>query len=63
MKAETKSHTLATKTNNKDSVGTIQWMAPELFRRNAQFTQKSDIFSLGITFWELASRKFLFQTR
>ncbi len=60
VKAETKSHTLATKTNSKDSVGTIQWMAPELFRRNAQFTQKSDIFSLGITFWELASRKIPF---
>src|SRR5665213_3043395 len=29
VKAETKSHATATKTNNKDSVGTVQWMAPE----------------------------------
>ncbi len=60
VKAETKSHALATKTNSKDSVGTIQWMAPELFSRRAIFTQKSDIYSLGVTFWELASRSIPF---
>lgn len=56
VKNETKSKTLATKTS-KDAVGTVQWMAPELFRLKPTYTQKSDVYSLGITFWELASRK------
>jgi len=56
VKNETKSQTTTNKTS-KDSVGTVQWMAPELFKRKAVYTQKSDIYSLGITFWELAARK------
>ncbi len=56
VKNETKSKTSATKTH-QDTVGTVQWMAPELFKRRAVFTQKADIYSLGITFWELAARK------
>jgi tRNA A-37 threonylcarbamoyl transferase component Bud32 len=55
VKNETKSKSMANKTNQ--AVGTTQWMAPELFKRKAVYTQKSDIYSLGITFWELASRK------
>lgn len=39
------------------SVGTVQWMAPELFERKPHYTQKSDIYSLGMTFWEIASRQ------
>lgn len=46
-----------TTTAIQDSVGTINWMAPELFKRKAVYTQKSDIYSLGITIWELVSRK------
>jgi serine/threonine protein kinase len=42
------------------SVGTVQWMAPELFERKAKYTQKSDIYSLGMTFWEIASRQIPF---
>lgn len=56
VKNETKSQTTTNKTS-KDSVGTVQWMAPELFKRRAIYTPKSDIYSLGITLWELASRK------
>jgi len=59
VKTETKSQSMATQTS-KDAVGTIAWMAPELFERRAIYTQKSDIYSLGITFWELASRKIPF---
>jgi len=60
VKNETRSHTVATKTKS-DSVGTTQWMAPELFKgRKAVFTYKSDIYSLAVTFWEIASRKIPF---
>jgi serine/threonine protein kinase len=44
-------------TSTKGSVGTVFWMSPELFRRNAKYTQKSDIYSMGVTFWEIVSRK------
>jgi serine/threonine protein kinase len=42
-------------------VGTMAWMAPELFQRQAQYTFKSDVYGLGMTFWELASRHIPFQ--
>jgi len=44
------------------SVGTVQWMAPELFERKAKYTQKSDIYSLGMTSGRLLQDKFLSQT-
>jgi serine/threonine protein kinase len=59
IKTETQSQSMAKETN-KDAVGTVAWMAPELFERRGIYTQKSDIYSLGITFWELASRKIPF---
>lgn len=54
IKGETR--TLSAK---NDSAGTLAWMAPELFEAEP-YTQKSDVYSLGITFWELASRKIPF---
>jgi serine/threonine protein kinase len=39
------------------SVGTVQWKAPEILQRKPQYSQKSDIYSLGMTFWEIASRE------
>ena len=38
------------------NVGTIQWMAPELFNRNGFYTSKVDIFSYGILLWELVTQ-------
>ncbi|HQY22136.1 MAG TPA: protein kinase [Gammaproteobacteria bacterium] len=55
VKNETKSLT-KNHQKSKELVGTLPWIAPELFERE-QYTYKSDIYSLGITFWELASRK------
>jgi len=46
-KAETDSHL----------IGTKGWMAPELLGSNPKYTEKSDIYSLGVVFWEIASRK------
>jgi len=42
----------------KDSTaaGTPEWMAPELLR-NEQFTDKCDVFSLGVIIWELCTLK------
>ncbi|GJU45145.1 serine/threonine-protein kinase EDR1 isoform X1 [Tanacetum coccineum] len=36
------------------SAGTPEWMAPELIR-NQPFTEKCDIFSLGVIIWELCT--------
>ncbi|CAN4105596.1 unnamed protein product [Withania somnifera] len=38
------------------SAGTPEWMAPELIR-NEPFTEKCDIFSLGVIIWELYTLK------
>lgn len=41
--------------------GTIRWNAPELFQfSQAKETMKSDIWSLGMVFWEIASRRLPF---
>ncbi|KAI4333845.1 hypothetical protein L6164_018604 [Bauhinia variegata] len=39
---------------DSSSAGTPEWMAPELIR-NEPFTEKCDIFSLGVMMWELAT--------
>jgi len=36
--------------------GTPQWMAPELFDDEPQVTKASDIYSLGVVYWELVTR-------
>ncbi len=41
----------------QQSVGTLMWMAPELFKRKAKYTQGADVYSYGMILWELASRK------
>jgi serine/threonine protein kinase len=46
--------------NSASSIGTVRWKAPELFERKGKYTEKSDIYSLGMTFWEIASRKIPF---
>lgn len=55
VKNETKSLTKNAQ-KNKELVGTLPWIAPELFD-GEKYTYKSDIYSLGITFWELATRQ------
>jgi serine/threonine protein kinase len=41
----------------RQSVGTLPWMAPELFESGAEYTPKADIYSYGIILWELSSRQ------
>jgi hypothetical protein len=42
-------------------VGTIHWMAPEVLQEKL-YSEKSDIYSYGMTLWELASRELPFKT-
>eukprot|EP00300_Choanocystis_sp_HF-7_P017705 c19807_g1_i1.p1 GENE.c19807_g1_i1~~c19807_g1_i1.p1 ORF type:complete len:154 (+),score=22.58 c19807_g1_i1:255-716(+) len=37
-----------------DRVGTLPWAAPEVLREES-YTEKCDIFSLGVILWELAT--------
>lgn len=39
---------------DSSSAGTPEWMAPELIR-SEPFTEKCDIFSLGVIMWELCT--------
>lgn len=43
----------------RGAAGSLPWMAPELFGRdeNAKCTFASDVWSLGMVFWEIASQK------
>ena len=42
---------------NDHASGSIRWMAPELFEDGAVNTRSSDIYSLGMVFWEIMVRK------
>ncbi|CAK5090917.1 unnamed protein product [Meloidogyne enterolobii] len=42
-----------------DNKGSAAWMAPEVFQGES-YTHKSDIYSLGISMWEMATRKYPF---
>ncbi len=44
-------------TTKNQSVGSEGWVAPELTDPDGIYTQKSDVFSMGITMWEMATRK------
>ena len=37
--------------------GTLQWMAPEVFRGDKNYSTAVDVYSFGIVMWELATRK------
>jgi hypothetical protein len=41
----------------KEAADTIAWMAPELLKRHAKYTSQCDIYSFGITLWEISSGK------
>ncbi len=45
------------------SAGTLPWMAPELLESKRNVSKKSDIYSLGMVLWELASRKVPFDEK
>lgn len=45
----------------KEVVGTLPWMAPELFNAKPKYTIECDIYSYGMLLWEIYSRKIPFQ--
>jgi predicted Ser/Thr protein kinase len=57
--AKIKNESSSTATSH--SVGTLAWMAPELFQRHAKYSQQSDIYSFGMVLWELVSREVPFK--
>jgi len=59
--AKVKSESQSTGSTAGQARGTTRWMAPELFKRGGKPTVLSDIYALGMVFWELASRKYPFE--
>jgi serine/threonine protein kinase len=39
------------------AAGTLQWMAPEVFRGDQDYGPAVDVYSFGMVLWELATRK------
>jgi ankyrin repeat protein/tRNA A-37 threonylcarbamoyl transferase component Bud32 len=55
--AKVRHETMTTSTMANQPAGSLAWMAPELFQRKAQYTEAADIYSTGMIFWEITSRK------
>ncbi|CAO3568989.1 unnamed protein product [Mortierella alpina] len=46
---------LAMRVGESGGGGTLQWMAPELLQNPPHYTDKSDVYALGMVMWEMAS--------
>jgi len=54
---------LVSSTRSKsDCIGTARWRAPETVGRGAKWTDKSDVFSLAMTLYEIVMQKIPFET-
>lgn len=51
------SSSAASTKKRSDTVGTVRWRAPELFRRGTPHSASTDVYSLGMILWEIASRQ------
>ncbi len=56
---KTASQSLSTQ---RDAVGTLLWMAPELFGRKAKFSELSDIYARGMVLYELLTHQAPFES-
>jgi hypothetical protein len=41
-------------------VGSARWLAPETTAETPEFSEKSDVFALGMVLWEIAAREIPF---
>ena len=48
-------HETSRQSRDGSAVGTIPWKAPELLKITGKHTTESDVYALGIVFWELAT--------
>jgi serine/threonine protein kinase len=55
--AKVKTQSKSTSKAGGSSVGTVAWMAPELFGLKPKYANASDVYAYGMTAWELASRE------
>lgn len=42
------------------NIGTVAWIAPEIFSNKKLYTEKADVYSYGIILWELLTRQMPF---
>ncbi len=47
--------------SNGSKVGTLRWMAPEIFKQVPEYSKASDIYSLGMLFYEILDRRIPFE--
>jgi len=43
------------------NIGTVCWVAPEIFNNKKLYSEKADVYSYGIILWELVARKMPFE--
>jgi len=43
------------------NIGTVCWVAPEIFSNKKLYTEKADVYSYGVILWELLVRKMPFE--
>jgi serine/threonine protein kinase len=53
------SRVIDSKNQMTSNIGTVSWVAPELFAKKL-YTEKADVYSYGIILWELLSRQMPF---
>ncbi|KAF9970297.1 hypothetical protein BGZ73_007019 [Actinomortierella ambigua] len=51
--------TTAAKAHGQRGEGTLRWMAPELLSVRPKYSNKSDVYALGMVLWEMAAEKVL----
>jgi len=45
------------RSNATQTAGTMRWMAPECHKEVPLFNEKTDIYAMGMVFWEIATRE------
>lgn len=56
-KLKSSSQSVKTRRSESGAVGTVAWLAPEILRDGAECSRATDIYSYGMTLWELATRE------